>query len=110
MTVPKFPAPTAPIGFSDKLFEVIAYQAVVIVIQRIEILGYDVSFFVFKQRPFEVEDTDVIQTVFEDEVGLAFEVSSIVHLALLLQVVDLLANPLESFPKFLVWNFQLFFR
>src|SRR6266850_5155772 len=107
MTVPKFPAPTTPIGRSDKLFEVIAYQAIVIVIECIQILGYDISFFVFKQWPFQMEDPHIIQSVLEDEVGLAFQVGGIIDLAFFLQVVDLFANALECFPEFLVWNFQL---
>jgi hypothetical protein len=80
----------------DKLFEVIAYQAVVIIIEGIEVLGYDVSFFVFKQRALEVEDAHVIQSVFKNEVGVAFEVGGIVHLSFFLQVIDFLANPLEG--------------
>ena len=39
ITVPKFPAPTIPTGFSDELFETISDQAIVIIVERVEVAG-----------------------------------------------------------------------
>jgi hypothetical protein len=106
ITVPKLPAPTTPIGFSDELLKVITYQPVVIIVERVEVFGDDVSLFILQHGPFQVKYSAIIEAVTDNQVGLALEMCGVVNLTLILQVINFFSNPFKCFPKLFIRNFE----
>ena len=107
---PKFPAPITPTGLSDKFLEVIAGEAVVIVVQHVEIARDDVALFVFEKGSIQVEDAHVVKTMLDHFVRLAFEMCGIVDFALILHLVDFLSYAFKGLAESGIVNFHFLFR
>jgi len=82
MTVPKLPAPITPTGFSDELLKVVAHEAVVVVVEDVKILCYDITLFIPEQRTFQMEDSCIVKTTFA---LLTVEVALMINLLLLIR-------------------------
>src|SRR5690349_15925549 len=91
--LPKFPAPITPTGLSsDKLFKVIAYQSVVIIVQSVQVAGDDVAFLVQQQRSLQMEYAHVLEAVANHQINITFQVRGMVDFLFLFQFVDALAH------------------
>jgi hypothetical protein len=69
ITDPKLPDPITPMGLSNEFLKFVADQAVVVVVEYVEILCNDISFFVFQEGTFQVEGANILQTAADDQVG-----------------------------------------
>src|SRR5690606_10912046 len=98
-----------PTGLSDKLLELIAYEAVVIVIQRVEIARDDVALFVHEKGAFKVKDTHIIKTMTDNRVDITLHVGGDVDLVFLFELYDLLAHTLAGFAKYFILEHLVFF-
>src|SRR5690606_25510282 len=99
-----------PTGLSDKLFELIAYEAVVIVIQRVEISREDVALFVHEQGAFKVKYAHIIEAMTDNRINVTLHVGGDVYFAFLLELYNLLAHTLTGFAKNFILENLIFFR
>src|SRR5690606_15615694 len=99
-----------PTGFSDKLLELIAYEAVVVIIQRVEIARDDVTFLVHEQGALEVKDADIVKSMADDCVNIALHMVGHVDLAFFLKFYYLLSHTPARVAKFFILQHLIFFR
>src|SRR5690606_20492838 len=105
-----FRSPITPTGLSsDKLFKVIANQSVVIIIQGIEVARDDIPFLIQQEWTLQMEDSDVLESVTDHEIDIAFQVGSVVDVLFLFQFIDTLAHISAGRSECLIRKFESLF-
>src|SRR4051794_7865159 len=110
MTDPKLPAPITPTGLSDELFKVIPDEAIVIVVEHVQILRHNIPLLVSEQRPLEVEYSHVVEAAPDDDVRITFKMRGVVEFSFFFQVVYFFSYFFKRGLELIVWNLKVFFR